>query len=111
MKRYCLALDLVDNPELIAEYERWHTAENGWPEITKSIKDAGITDMQIYRTGNRLLMILETTDEYVAEEKAAMDAANPKVQAWEQLMWKYQRPLPWAKDGEKWVMMDQIFQL
>ena len=86
-------------------------AENGWPEITKSIKDAGITDMQIYRTGNRLLMILETTDEYVAEEKAAMDAANPKVQAWEQLMWKYQRPLPWAKDGEKWVMMDQIFQL
>lgn len=111
MKRYCLALDLVDNPELIAEYEHWHTAENGWPEIKKSITDAGITDMQIYRTGNRLLMILETTDGYVAANKAAMDAANPKVQAWEQLMWKYQRPLPWAKDGEKWVIMDQIFQL
>ena len=67
--------------------------------------------MQIYRTGSRLLMIMETTDEYTADKKAAMDAANPKVQAWEQLMWKYQRPLPWAKDGEKWVMMDQIFQL
>lgn len=111
MKRYCMALDLVDDPNLIAEYERWHTAENGWPEITKSIKDAGITDMQIYRIGNRLVMILETIDGYVAEEKAAMDAGNPKIQAWERLMWKYQRPLPWAKEGEKWVMMDQIFQL
>jgi len=106
-----MALDLVDDPNLIAEYERWHTAENGWPEITKSIKDAGITDMQIYRIGNRLVMILETIDGYVAEEKAAMDAGNPKIQAWERLMWKYQRPLPWAKEGEKWVMMDQIFQL
>lgn len=111
MKRYCLALDLVDDPELIKEYEHWHIAENGWPEIKKSIQDAGITDMQIYRTGSRLLMIMETTDEYTADKKAAMDAANPKVQAWEQLMCKYQRPLPWAKDGEKWVMMDQIFQL
>ena len=111
MKRYCLALDLVDNPELIAEYERWHTAENGWPEITKSIKDAGITDMQIYRTGNRLLMILETTDEYVAEEKAAMDAANPKVQAWEAMMGQWQQPLPGSVPGEKWKLMTKVFEL
>lgn len=111
MKRYCLALDLIDDPKLIAEYEHWHASGNGWPEITKSIKDTGITDMQIYRTGNRLLMIIEATDSYAAEKKAAMDAANPKVQEWEQLMDNYQQPLPWAKAGEKWVMMDQIFQL
>jgi L-rhamnose mutarotase len=111
MKRYCLALDLKDDPQLIAEYEYWHRAENGWPEVKKSILDAGIMEMQIYRTGNRLMMIMETNDQFNVTAKTAADAANPKVQEWEQLMWKFQQPLPWAKEGEKWVMMEQIFQL
>lgn len=111
MKRYCLALDLKDDPQHIAEYEYWHKAENGWPEVRKSILNAGITEMEIYRTGNRLMMIMETTDLYNEQEKKASDAANPKVQEWEQLMSKFQQPLPWAKEGEKWVMMKQIFQL
>lgn len=111
MKRYCLALDLVDDPALIADYERWHEAENLWPEIKQSIHDAGIAEMQIYRTANRLFMILETSEEYSAEKKAALDAANPVVQQWEQLMWKFQQSLPGAKEGEKWILMDQIAQL
>jgi L-rhamnose mutarotase len=111
MKRYCLAVDLVDDPSLIAEYEHWHKAGNTWPEIRNSIIDSGITNMEIYRTGNRLFMIMETTDDFTFERKAAMDAANTKVQDWEQLMWKFQQPLPWAKEGEKWVLMDKIFQL
>ncbi len=111
MKRYCLALDLKDDEALIAEYEHWHKAENGWPEIRKSIIDAHITAMEIYRTGNRLFMIMETSDDYSPEAKAAMDSTNPKVQEWEQLMWKFQQPLPWAKEGEKWVLMNKIFKL
>lgn len=111
MKRYCLALDLVDDEKLISEYEHWHKAENGWPEIKKSILDAHITDMEIYRTGNRLVMIMEVSDEYSAELKTQADTANPKVQEWEQLMWKFQQPLPWAKEGEKWVLMNLIFKL
>ncbi|MNI96289.1 L-fucose mutarotase [compost metagenome] len=67
--------------------------------------------MQIYRTGNRLFMIMETSIDFNIEEKAVQDAANPKVQEWEQLMWKFQQPLPWAKEGEKWVSMALIFQL
>jgi L-rhamnose mutarotase len=111
MKKYCLALDLVDDPSLIAEYEHWHKAENAWPEIRKSILDSGITNMEIYRTGNRLFMIMETDDSFSFERKGAMDSANPKVQEWEQLMWKFQQPLPWAKEGEKWILMDKIFEL
>ena len=111
MKRYCLALDLVDDPELIKQYEHWHKAENSWPEIKKSIIDGGITHMEIYRTGNRLFMIMETNDDFSFERKGEMDAGNPKVQEWEQLMWKFQQPLPWAKEGEKWILMDKIFQL
>jgi len=111
MKKYCLAVDLIDNPELIAEYENWHKKENAWQEITKSISDSGITNMEIYRTGNRLFMIMETDDNFSFERKAAMDSANTKVQEWEQLMWKFQQPLSWAKNGEKWILMDKIFQL
>ncbi|MEO6977390.1 MAG: L-rhamnose mutarotase [Mucilaginibacter sp.] len=111
MKKYCFALDLKDDPDLIAEYEHWHKAESGWPEIRQSIMNAGITNMQIYRTGNRLFMIMDTSDNYDAKKKEQMDTVNPKVQEWEQLMWKFQQPLPWAKDGEKWVRMEQIFQL
>lgn len=111
MKRYCLALDLINDEKLIAEYEHWHKNENGWPEIKRSILDAHITDMEIYRTGNRLFMIMEVSDEYSAQVKAEADASNPKVQEWEQLMWKFQQPLPWAKEGEKWVPMSRIFKL
>lgn len=111
MKRFCLALDLVDDEKLIAEYDHWHKRENGWPEIRKSILDTHIKDMEIYRTGNRLFMIMEVSDDYSNGLKADMDAANPKVQEWEQLMWKFQQPLPWAKEGEKWVLMKQIFKL
>jgi L-rhamnose mutarotase len=111
MKKYCLALDLKDDPALIEAYERWHKSENAWPEVKKSISDAGIINMEIYRIHNRLFMIMEVDETFDAEQKAMADANNPKVQEWEALMWKFQQPLPWAKDGEKWLLMDKIFEL
>ena len=109
MKKFCLALDLKDDAKLISEYEAYHKAV--WPEILKSITDSGITNMEIYRAGNRLFMIMETIDEFSFEAKSKADASNTKVQEWEQLMWKYQQAIPGAKPGEKWVMMDKIFSL
>lgn len=109
MQRYCLTLDLKDDPALIAEYERYHVSIR--PEIHKSITEAGITDMQIYRYDNRLFMIMEVDENFSFELKAALDAANPKVREWEDLMWNYQQPLKNAVKGEKWVLMDKIFQL
>ncbi len=109
MKRYCLGLDLVNDDKLIAEYEAYH--KNVWPEIKKSITDAGIVQMEIYRFTNRLFMIMEVTNEFNFEKKGAADDANPKVQEWEQLMWKYQQAMPGSKPGEKWVLMDKIFSL
>lgn len=108
MKRHCLTLDLKDDPELIKEYEDHH--KNVWPEIIKSIKDAGIESMQIYRLGNRMFMIMEVTDEFNFEVKALADKENPLVQQWETLMWKFQEALPMAKPGEKWLLMDKIFE-
>jgi L-rhamnose mutarotase len=109
MARYCLALDLVNDPSLIAEYETYH--REIWPEIKKSIVDSGITNMEIYRVMDRLFMIMDVNENFSFEAKGAADAANPKVQEWEALMWKYQQALPIAKPGEKWIMMDRIFSL
>lgn len=109
MKRFCLALDLVDDPALIKEYEVHH--QKVWPEIIRSIHDSGIERMEIYRQGSRLFMIMETKDNFSFEKKAASDAANMKVQEWEKLMWKYQQALPGAKPGEKWMLMEKIFAI
>lgn len=109
MKRYCLALDLKNDPQLIAEYEAHH--QNVWPGIIASIKNSGILHMEIYRIMNRLFMIMETKDDFSFEKKASMDAADEKVQQWENLMWKYQLALPMAKQGEKWLLMEKIFEM
>lgn len=109
MQQYCLALDLKDDPQLIAEYEAYHKAV--WPEILESIRDSGITRLDIYRVQNRLFMILEANESFSFEAKAAADAANPIVQEWETLMWNYQQALSGAKPGAKWVLMQKIFSL
>ena len=109
MKRFCLALDLKEDTKLIAEYESYH--QKVWPEIINSIKGSGIEVLDIYRTGNRMFMIIEANEDFSFEKKSAMDAMNPKVQEWENLMWKFQQALPWAKTGEKWILMDKIFSL
>jgi L-rhamnose mutarotase len=93
MRRYCLTLDLRDDAGLIAEYEQLH--REVWPEIRESILSSGIERMQIYRFSNRLCMVM----------------ADPQVQKWENLMWKFQQAVPGSKPGEKWVLMDKIFEL
>jgi L-rhamnose mutarotase len=108
-RRYCLTLDLKDDPELIAEYRRHH--QNVWPEISQSIRDSGIEDMEIYLLGTRMFMIVEVNERFSFADKAEADRANPKVQEWEQLMWRFQKPLPQAKPGEKWLAMERIFKL
>lgn len=111
MQKYYFAADLKDEKGLIEQYEYWHKKENSWKEVNSSITDAGITKMEIFRTGNRLFMVIETTDWFDPDRKNEMDAANPAVQEWEKLMWQFQQPLPWAKNGEKWVPMEKIFEL
>lgn len=108
-RRYCLALDLKDDPQLIAEYKLYH--KKIWPEITRSIKDAGIEDMEIYLFGTRMFMVMEVSERFSFEAKAKADRENPKVREWEELMWKFQRPLREAKPGEKWLLMERIFKL
>jgi L-rhamnose mutarotase len=109
--RHCFALDLKDKPELIKAYKKHHSAGNVWPEIIESIKSSGIDNLDIYLVGNRLFMIMDVNDEFSFTLKDKADLTNPKVVAWEDLMWTFQQQLPWAKGDEKWMLMEQIFTL
>ncbi|MBU3010998.1 L-rhamnose mutarotase [Polaribacter vadi] len=109
MKRFCYALDLVDDEQLIQEYIEYHN--NVWPEIQKSILDSGIQSMEIYCVGNRLFMVTDVDQDFSLDKRASNDGNNKKVQEWEELMWKYQKALPIAKKDEKWVLMNKIYHL
>jgi L-rhamnose mutarotase len=108
-RRYCLTLDLIDDPQLIAEYRRYHEAV--WPEVTDCLRETGIVDMELYLLGTRLIMVLEVDEKFSFENKARIERGNAKVQEWEKLMWKFQRAVPQAKPGEKWALMERVFKL
>lgn len=108
-QRFCQALDLRDDPKLIQEYEQFH--QKIWPEIAEHIRSIGVDNMEIWRIGHRLFMIMdvnETYDPILAGQKAEASEINQK---WEALMWQYQVATPWADVGEKWVQMNKIFDL
>lgn len=109
LRRFCLTLDLKDDPTLVAEYKKYH--EKIWPEIAQSIKNSGIENMEIYLRGTRMFMVIQVNDSFSFEKKAEADRQNRKVQEWEQLMWKFQQALPDAKPGQKWLLMERIFKL
>ncbi len=111
MGRHILLLDLADEADAIARYEAWHAAGAVPPAIVTSIREAGISAMEIYRTGNRLVMVMETDAGFDPARKAADDARNPAVIAWETQMNSVQRPLAWADPSAKWTEASRIFAL
>lgn len=108
--RYCFALDLRDDPNLIARYEELH--RQVWPDVVTHIREHGVLSMEIYRLGTRLLMIMETDDAlFDADRMARAAETNAAVQQWEDLMWRFQAPTPWTPAGLKWMPMQRIFDL
>jgi len=108
--RYCLALDLKDDPDLIARYEEHHRAV--WPEVLRHLREHGVRGMEIFRLGTRMTMVMDTDDAvFDAERMAKAAEANPTVRAWEDVMWKFQAPTPWTPAGLKWTPMICIFDL
>ena len=108
--RYALALDLLDDPAAIAAYEQAH--QRIWPGVRHHLRAHGVLDMEIYRIGTRLFMVMEVDPMvYRAEAMAAASLADPLIVQWEALMGQYQVPTPWTPAGVKWAPMARIFSL
>jgi L-rhamnose mutarotase len=111
MRRLCFALDLKDDPKIIEAYKTWHAPGGPPAAVTRSIRAAGIESLEIYLCGNRLFMVMEVGAGFSLSAKSASDSADVDVQAWEQLMWNFQQPLPWSAPGQKWVPAELIYDL
>jgi L-rhamnose mutarotase len=109
MQRHCLTLDLRPDPELIVEYINLHRI--GRPEIHQSIRESGVQAMEIYYLDGRLFMIMDTSDDFTFERKAALDLANPAVQEWEKLMSRFQDVNSGSNPTKRWMLMENIFNL
>lgn len=109
MQRFCLTLNLRPDPALIAEYVERHRAV--WPQVLESLRDSGITSMQIYLEGTQLFMIMDTTDDFTLERKGEMDRANPVVMQWEREMAKYQVADADTDASGRWRRMEKVFAL
>ncbi len=110
-KRYCLTLDLKDDPKLIEEYKYWHQSNHAWPEIPKGIREVGISDMEIYLLGTRLFMIMETKPDFDFDKQMATLSGLPRQKEWEAFVSKFQKATPGEKSSEKWKLMERIFKL
>ena len=108
--RHCFALDLRDDPALIAQYEAHHRAV--WPEVSAHLRRQGVRELEIFRLGTRLVMLMDTDDAvFDAQRMAVAEHDDPRLRAWEALMWQLQAPTPWTPVGAKWTSMSSIFHL
>ena len=110
-RRYVRTMDLRSDPDLIAEYRRRHARGNVWPEVVAGIREVGITAMDIFILGTRLVMILETPADLDLDEAFAHLATLPKQQEWEDFMSVFQQAEPGASSADKWKDMEQNIEL
>ena len=109
MKTYAQALDLKDDPDLIAEYIKRHKAV--WPEVLQALQAIGIKQMKIFRTGNRLFMTYEAPDDFVPERDYQSYTENPVCRKWDDAMRAFQQQVPSARQQDWWTPMELVFDL
>ena len=111
VKRYVRTLTLRDDSALIAEYRMRHSRGAIWQEILDGIKAVGILEMEIYRCGRQLVMIVEAPEGFDWDEAMERLATLPRQAEWEAYMAEVQEASAEATSSEKWRRMDRIFNL
>ena len=110
-KTYIQTLDLVDDKELIYFYVDAHRSDRIWPEVVEGIRQVGITRMDIYRRGTRLVMVFEMPEELDYDEVFDTLSRLPRQQEWEEHVGRCQQCNPGDTSSGKWKTMDKIFSL
>jgi L-rhamnose mutarotase len=107
--RSVLAVDLKDDEKATEAYVAHH--RRVWPEVLRSLRQAGIRDMEIFLLGRRLVMVVDTDGLDVRRCFSKHAASHPRVIEWEALMKSLQEPVPGGQPGEWWAQMQPVFRL
>ena len=108
IRRIVRLMDLNNHPDVLEAYELAHQRGNTPAAVLTAQRGHGITEMEIYRAGDRLVMIMEVTDDY---DPSALDAESgraPEIAAWHKRMAELQRA-PFA-DGIAWPEAYLVFR-
>jgi L-rhamnose mutarotase len=110
-KRICEARELVTDPNLLQKYKDLHAIGMAWPEITKSIKDSGVLELEIYMIGNRTFEFNIVPLDF--DWDAALEGSEPseKEKQWGAIMGPIDKPFT-DKNGQplKTQVMESIFK-
>lgn len=110
-KRYCKTLSLKEDAQLIEDYKKVHAPGAAWPEITAGMREVGILDMEIYLSGTKLFMIMDTVPDFDHDSAMAQLAHKPRQSEWEAYVSRFQQTSAEATADEKWQLMERIFKL
>jgi L-rhamnose mutarotase len=111
IKRYCKTLSLKNDIQLIEDYKKVHAPGAAWPEITQGMREVGIIDMEIYISGTRLFMIMDTVADFDHDIAMAELAQKPRQGEWEAYVSRFQQTSSEATADEKWQLMDRIYKM
>lgn len=110
-KRFCKALKLENDSQLIEAYKKVHAPGAVWPEITQGMKEVGIIDMEIYLLGTQLFMIMDTVPDFDHNKAMKKLATKPRQTEWEAFVSQFQKTSAEASADEKWQLMERIYKL
>ena len=111
IKRYVQFLEISDDPELVAQYRKWHSQEYSWKEVRDGIRQVGILEMEIYILGSKLEMIVDAPADFNWQEAMDRLATLPRQAEWEAFVAKFQGCAADARSDEKWQPMERMFRL
>ena len=109
MHTFAMTLDLKDDPQQIAEYEAYH--RDVWPEVLAGLRQIGIVEMKIFRSGTRLFLYFEAPEGFTPERDYQRYAEDPRCREWDELMRRYQQQVPGASSTSWWTPMEEVFNL
>ncbi len=109
--RYCKTMELRNDPLLIEAYKKAHAKGAAWSEITQSMKEVGIIDMEIYLLGTKLFMIMDTVADFDYDKAMVELALKPRQSEWETYMSQFQDSSAEVTADQKWQLIEQIYKM
>lgn len=108
MRTIIRVMDLADDPAIWAAYDAAHLPGATPRAVIDAQERHGIADMEIFRAGNRLVMLMHVTAAFDADALEVAGLADAAISDWNHRMAAIQRaPLP---DGPAWPEAVRVFR-